>query len=148
MSVTGEWSGLMESKLNNVTDGSKQVRLSELLLLLFTHSKHFQKPEVFVDVNSIPIFKKNVRPIAEQSDSESRKIWMEVTAGLRYTQNLIIFFINKFSNYVFFIFRLNDIDRATNAKSQVEQKQREEAKQRKDINGEWDTKVFVTILTR
>lgn len=37
--------------------------------------------------------------------------------------------------------RLNDIDRATNAKSQVEQKQREEAKMRKDTNGEWDTKV-------
>lgn len=46
-----------------------------------------------------------------------------------------------------FIFRLNDIDRATNAKSQVEQKQREEAKQRKDTNGEWDTKVFAIILT-
>lgn len=34
MTVTGEWSGLMESKLNNVTDGSKQVRslLMEVLL--------------------------------------------------------------------------------------------------------------------
>lgn len=42
-----------------------------------------QKPEVFVDVNCIPIFKKNVRPIVEQTESESRKIWMEVTAGLR-----------------------------------------------------------------
>ncbi len=40
-----------------------------------------------------------------------------------------------------FIRRLNDIERATNAKSQVEQKQRDEAKLRKENNEEWDTKV-------
>lgn len=37
--------------------------------------------------------------------------------------------------------RLNDIDRATNAKSEVEQKQRDEAKGRKDTNADWETKV-------
>lgn len=42
-----------------------------------------QKNETFVDVNSIPIFKKIVRPIAEQTPEESRNIWKEVTAGLR-----------------------------------------------------------------
>lgn len=40
-----------------------------------------------------------------------------------------------------FGYRLNDITRATNAKSEVEQKQREEAKDRKLTNGEWETKV-------
>lgn len=40
-----------------------------------------------------------------------------------------------------FLCRLNDIDRATNAKSEVEQKQRDEAKSRKDRNAEWETKV-------
>ncbi|XP_037035704.1 oxysterol-binding protein-related protein 9 isoform X3 [Bradysia coprophila] len=104
LSVSGEWSGLMESK-HNLNDGNKQ------------------KPEVFVDVNCIPIFKKNVRPIVEQTENESRKIWMEVTAGLR----------------------LNDIERATNAKSQVEQKQRDEAKLRKETNEEWDTKYFKSV---
>lgn len=43
-------------------------------------------------------------------------------------------------------FRLNDIERATNAKSQVEQKQREEAKIRKDTNAEWDTKVIINKI--
>lgn len=38
--------------------------------------------------------------------------------------------------------RLNDIERATNAKSQVEQKQRDEAKLRKENSVEWETKVF------
>lgn len=63
MTINGEWSGLMEVKNS---DGQKT------------------KPEVFVDVNSIPIHKKKVRPIAEQLDNESRKVWKEVTAGLKY----------------------------------------------------------------
>ena len=37
--------------------------------------------------------------------------------------------------------RFNDIDRATNAKSQVEQKQREEAKTRKETEAVWENKV-------
>lgn len=102
MTIAGEWSGLMEVKNS---DGQKP------------------KAEVFVDVNSIPIYKKKVRPIVEQVEYESRKVWKEVTAGLR----------------------LNDIDRATTAKSQVEGKQREEAKQRKEENGDWDTKYFKPI---
>lgn len=39
--------------------------------------------------------------------------------------------------------KYNDIDKATNAKFQVEQKQREEAKERKTTNAEWETKVCV-----
>uniref|UniRef100_A0AAG5DAP8 Oxysterol-binding protein n=2 Tax=Anopheles atroparvus TaxID=41427 RepID=A0AAG5DAP8_ANOAO len=100
LSISGEWSGLMEYKFN---DGSKPSKF-----------------ETFVDVNGIPIYKKKVRPVAEQSDNESRKVWREVTAGLK----------------------MNDIEKATNAKFQVEQKQREEAKERKETYGEWETKYF------
>lgn len=63
LSIYGEWSGLMEAKYN---DGTKT------------------KPEVFVDVNRIPIFKKQVRPVMEQDEDESRKVWREVTAGLKW----------------------------------------------------------------
>lgn len=101
LSVNGEWSGAMEAKWN---DGHK-------------------KSEVFIDVNKIPIFKKNVQPISEQRENESRRIWVDVTAGLRF----------------------NDIDRATNAKARLEQKQREEAKQRKETNSEWETKYFSPV---
>ncbi|KAL9699058.1 hypothetical protein quinque_002499 [Culex quinquefasciatus] len=101
LSITGEWSGLMEYKFN---DGSKSSKL-----------------ETFVDVNSIPIFKKQVRPVCEQSECESRKVWKEVTAGLK----------------------MNDIDKATNAKFLVEQKQREEARERKETSGEWANKQLV-----
>lgn len=103
ISIAGEWSGLMEYKFN---DGSKPSKF-----------------ETFVDVNSIPIFKKRVRSVAEQTDNESRKVWKEVTAGLK----------------------MNDIDKATNAKFQVEQKQREEARERKETSGEWANKYFKAV---
>lgn len=41
------------------------------------------KPEVFVDVNKIPIYKKQVRSVNEQDEYESRRVWKEVTAGLK-----------------------------------------------------------------
>lgn len=63
LSIYGEWSGLMEAKWN---DGTKS------------------KAEVFVDVNRIPIFKKQVRSVLEQDEFESRRIWREVTAGLKW----------------------------------------------------------------
>lgn len=43
----------------------------------------FQRSEVFLNVNDIPIVKKIVRPISEQGEMESRRLWKEVTAGLR-----------------------------------------------------------------
>ena len=42
---------------------------------------------------------------------------------------------------IHFIRRANDIDKATNAKYKVEQKQRDEAKTRKDENAVFDNKV-------
>ncbi|XP_067632976.1 oxysterol-binding protein-related protein 9 isoform X2 [Eurosta solidaginis] len=100
VSIAGEWSGLMEAKW---------------------HDKN--KTEVFVDVNRIPIFKKQVRPIVEQEEYESRRVWKEVTAGLKF----------------------NDIEKATNAKCAVEQIQRDEAKNRKDTDTQWEQKVNKSI---
>lgn len=78
-----------------------------------------QETEPFIDVNSLNIIKKNVKPIAQQEENESRRLWKEVTAGLKF----------------------NNIDRATNAKSALEQRQRDEAKMRKDQDMRWETKV-------
>lgn len=60
-----------------------------------------------------------MQPISQQEENESRRLWKEVTAGLKY----------------------NEIDKATNAKFALEQKQRDEAKERKDREVEWETKV-------
>ncbi|KAJ9593319.1 hypothetical protein L9F63_015139, partial [Diploptera punctata] len=93
LSIAGEWNGTMDAKWS---DG---------------------RTETFVDVNKIDIVKKKVRLIAEQSENESRRLWKEVTAGLR----------------------LKDIDRATNAKYELEQRQRDEAKDRKERGLKWET---------
>ncbi|EDW36280.1 GL17708 [Drosophila persimilis] len=100
VSIAGEWSGLMEAKW---------------------HDKN--KTEVFVDVNRIPIFKKQVRPIVEQDEYESRRVWKEVTAGLKF----------------------NDIERATNAKFVVEQQQRDQVKMRKEYDLAWEHKHFKPV---
>nr|CAH7759322.1 unnamed protein product [Callosobruchus chinensis] len=75
--------------------------------------------EEHIDVNNLSVIKKQVRPIREQDENESRRLWKEVTAGLRF----------------------NEIDKATNAKQALEQKQRDEAKDRKDRGQDWNTRV-------
>jgi hypothetical protein len=49
---------------------------------------------------------------------------------------------NQFSNQYIFKHRANDIEAATTAKFKVEQKQREEAKVRKDENSMWNNTVI------
>ncbi|XP_046433854.1 oxysterol-binding protein-related protein 9 isoform X2 [Neodiprion pinetum] len=94
--INGEWSGTMELKWS---DG---------------------KTELFADVRELKAEKKRVIPVSEQEECESRKVWREVTAGLR----------------------LNDMDRATAAKCSIEQRQRDEARLRKESNVPWQTKLF------
>lgn len=73
MSVTGEWSGAMEFKMNEGGSGGSG-----------TGGGSFKtKSGDFVNVNELPVSKKEVRPIAEQEVFESRRIWKEVTAGLK-----------------------------------------------------------------
>ncbi|CAH0551346.1 unnamed protein product [Brassicogethes aeneus] len=97
LNIQGEWNGVMEAK--------------------YSDKDSF---EPFIDVNELEITKKMVHPISRQEENESRRLWKEVTAGLKF----------------------NEIDRATNAKQTLEQKQREEAKERKESGREWQTKLF------
>lgn len=83
----------------------------------------FKDIEEQVDVNALNIIKKQVKPISEQAENESRRLWKEVTAGLKF----------------------NEIDKATNAKQALEQRQRDEAKERKEKGEEWKTKVNIFI---
>ncbi|XP_065167582.1 oxysterol-binding protein-related protein 9 [Atheta coriaria] len=100
LSINGEWNGVMEAKWND------------------------KEPEEFIDVHKLEIVRKQVRPISQQTDNESRRLWKDVTAGLKY----------------------NNIDRATQAKFELEQKQRNEAKDRKANNEEWETNLFKKSL--
>ncbi|XP_045477883.1 oxysterol-binding protein-related protein 9 isoform X2 [Harmonia axyridis] len=97
LTISGEWNGIMEAKSND--------KLVE---------------EFVIDVNKLEIVKKLVKPISQQEENESRKVWRDVTLGLK----------------------VNDIDKATAAKQKVEQRQRDEAKERKETGEEWNTKLF------
>ncbi|TRY74648.1 hypothetical protein TCAL_01622 [Tigriopus californicus] len=81
------------------------------------------KNEVFINVARLPIFKKRCKKVMEQGDYESRRLWRAVTYGLK----------------------VNDIDAATAAKYELEQRQREEAAERKASGSSWETKLFQPI---
>jgi hypothetical protein len=49
---------------------------------------------------------------------------------------------------LYYLLRSNDIEAATSAKSRVEQKQRDEAKTRKDENTAWANKVNIECFIR
>ncbi|GIX97681.1 hypothetical protein CDAR_257191 [Caerostris darwini] len=96
LTVTGEWNGIMETKGAN------------------------GETEVFVDTRTIPIIKKRVKPLVEQEEYESRKLWKDVTTALR----------------------IRNVEAATEAKYMLEQKQRQEAKQRLEDKTKWETRAF------
>ncbi|XP_033341941.1 oxysterol-binding protein-related protein 9 isoform X2 [Megalopta genalis] len=99
LSINGEWSGAMEAKW---ADG---------------------RTEIFADVRELQTQKKLVIPVCEQEEHESRKVWRDVTVGLR----------------------INDMEKATAAKCTIEQRQRDEARNRKENNINWQTKLFKEI---
>ena len=59
LTVEGEWNGLMVGKW---ADG---------------------RTEKFVDVRTLEIIKKRTKPVAQQEPNESRRMWKDVTAGLK-----------------------------------------------------------------
>ena len=99
MHIEGAWNGIMYS-MN--PDGSK---------------------EVFVDTLNMPIVKKTVRSIDEQEETESRRLWSNVTLNLK----------------------RHNVTKATEFKHSLEQKQREDANYRKDHGIPWSTKYFDEI---
>jgi len=81
------------------------------------------RTDTFLDVRQLPCIKKSVKPLAEQEKHESRRLWREVTAGLK----------------------SGDIQGATSAKAALEQRQRVEAKARKEDGTKWENRMFSPI---
>ncbi|CAG0889302.1 unnamed protein product [Darwinula stevensoni] len=106
LSIMGEWNGTMMAKVHAAHNHI--VALCQ------------QKQEVFFDTHTTPPVKKTVQPIKNQEGYESRRLWKDVTAGLK----------------------LGNIQRATAAKQFLEQRQRNEAKQRLEQGIQWETKMF------
>lgn len=84
------------------------------------HAKHPNgQAEVFVNTKEMPIVRKQVKPIVEQEEFESRRLWKEVTAALK-EQNVAA---------------------ATAGKSLIEQKQRDLVKERASKGVQWQNRV-------
>ncbi|GCC25515.1 hypothetical protein chiPu_0003925 [Chiloscyllium punctatum] len=75
---------------------------------------------IFIDTKKLPIIKKKVRKLEDQDDFESRRLWKDVTHNLK----------------------IKDIDAATDAKHRLEERQRAEARERKENEVQWETRVF------
>ncbi|KAH7639940.1 oxysterol-binding protein-related protein 9-like protein [Dermatophagoides farinae] len=101
--ITGEWNGKMEAK--------------------FSNNKSTTKSEPFVDTKTLPVIRKQVKPINEQDEYESRNLWKKVTYALK-QQN---------------------VDQATEAKHEIEQRQRELVKEREQNAMKWQNRMFHNI---
>ncbi|XP_048454989.1 oxysterol-binding protein-related protein 11 isoform X2 [Rhincodon typus] len=86
-------------------------------LLEFTHHNGSSRT---VDVTKLPVTKKRVRPTEKQGPFESRRLWQHVTEALE----------------------VNNIDKATEYKSLLEERQRSEARHRAETGTPWQTKYF------
>uniref|UniRef100_A0A8C6T259 Oxysterol-binding protein n=1 Tax=Neogobius melanostomus TaxID=47308 RepID=A0A8C6T259_9GOBI len=75
---------------------------------------------VFIDTKKMGLIKKKVRKLEDQLEFESRRLWKDVTQNLK----------------------LKDIDAATDAKHSLEEKQRAEARERKENEQQWETRLF------
>ncbi|XP_056319849.1 oxysterol-binding protein-related protein 9 isoform X3 [Danio aesculapii] len=75
---------------------------------------------VFIDTKKLGLIKKKVRKLEDQLEYESRSLWKDVTVNLK----------------------LKDIDAATEAKHRLEEKQRAEARDRKEKEMQWETRLF------
>lgn len=80
-----------------------------------------KKTEILINTQSMPLIHKKTRKLKEQLECESRKLWKDVTYNLRSKQ----------------------IEQATVGKQRIEQKQRDDAKKRKETNTKWQTKYFI-----
>ncbi|XP_053105942.1 oxysterol-binding protein-related protein 9 isoform X5 [Hemicordylus capensis] len=85
------------------------------------YSKHATGENVvFIDTKKMPIIKKKVRKLEDQEEYESRSLWNDVTYNLK----------------------IRDIDAATEAKHRLEERQRAEARARKEKEIPWETRLF------
>lgn len=82
------------------------------------------KSELFIDTKTLPIIKKQVRPISEQEEFESRNMWKVVTSALK----------------------RQDVHEASSAKYEIEQYQRNLVKERDEKSLQWQNRVSIEIV--
>jgi len=94
--------------------------------------------EVFFDTKNTPVIKKIVRPIAEQDEHESRRY--VIIRNKKMIEKYHLCFLSMWKDVTYYL-KSKEVHKATGAKSFLEQRQREEAKERADKSLKWQTKV-------
>ncbi|XP_029208493.2 oxysterol-binding protein-related protein 9-like [Acropora millepora] len=79
-----------------------------------------EEPELFIDTLTMPTVMKTVKKISKQEENESRRLWEGVTKSLKE----------------------DDVESATASKHKLEERQRAEARHRKEKGVAWETKLF------
>jgi len=127
-SVTFHTKPFYGGKLHHTTAEVKNVSTGEIVCkvqgewnsnLEFTYPNS-DKLSKSIDVTTLEVSRKFVRPIDQQGEHESRRLWQHVTNALK----------------------LNDITNATEHKKMLEEIQREGERHRKDLNIEHNAKHF------
>nr|XP_028599715.1 oxysterol-binding protein-related protein 11 isoform X3 [Podarcis muralis] len=126
-SITFHTKPFYGGKLHRVTGEVKQNATNTVVcrvqgewnsILEFTYSNGETK---CMDLTKLSVTRKRVRPIEKQGAFESRKLWQHVTESLRD----------------------GDIDKATEHKKALEERQRNEERLRAETGEPWQTKYFV-----
>lgn len=111
--VTGEVKNTSSGKVICKVNGEWNGQIE----LNFT--SHQEEPKV-INTEALQVCRKRVCPQSKQDEFESRRLWHRVTHALK----------------------SDDIDSATSAKHELEERQRKEARERKETGVEWKTKLF------
>ncbi|XP_043360902.1 oxysterol-binding protein-related protein 11 isoform X2 [Dermochelys coriacea] len=126
-SITFHTKPFYGGKLHRVTGEVKQNATNTVAcrvqgewnsILEFTYSNGETK---YVDLTKLSVTRKRVRPVEKQGPFESRRLWQHVTESLKD----------------------GDIDKATEHKRALEERQRNEERLRAETEASWSTKYFV-----
>ena len=128
--ISGHWNELMEVSRKGVRlllllpcaslpSPAQQHRLT--LPLPATQGKG---KEVLFDATKADVVQKSVSPEAQQQPNESRRLWTKVTAAIK----------------------AKDLDAATDAKTEIEDAQREQARERDARGEQWRPRFFKPCL--
>ncbi|XP_020601785.1 oxysterol-binding protein-related protein 11-like isoform X2 [Orbicella faveolata] len=127
-SVTFHTKPFYGGKLHRVTGEVKNTSTGRVICKVngewngkieLSFTSHQEEPRI-LDTQTLPVCRKRVCPQASQGEFESRRLWQKVTHALK----------------------TDDIESATSAKHELEERQRKEARERKDSGTEWKTKLF------
>ncbi|XP_015766311.1 PREDICTED: oxysterol-binding protein-related protein 11-like [Acropora digitifera] len=127
-SVTFHTKPFYGGKLHRVTGEVKNISTGRVICKIngewnstmeFSFTSNQEEPKI-LDTRKLPVFCKRVCPQSQQEECESRRVWQKVTQALK----------------------ADNIEAATSAKHEIEEKQRKEARERKEAGNEWKTKLF------